>query len=447
MTTRSRSTGKYVNQTLADFKYVKARFGGCGNAITEQTTAYAGTDIAGSLRTMTDVVTKGYRRLSAQGTVIVNPMFWVETTINPLVGNARLAYHARTIQCSGESAFQTHYDFPCWAALPYMAPDFNLGVDGHWAAPAPLVSALEYEKAILEACTIAHDERGRSPANFWETIAERKQTYAMLGDYLKQANELTYRMETDVVKRRMPLPKKLFKASGKIANAAASSWLITRYGLSPLIEDIRLLRTQLSNAPDETQRHTARGSAVVSRSSQSVIDLSWDGDLTYSLTRFGTDEVTVRAMSLDEWKYGVLDHFGLGTKGLVTLPWEILTLSFVADWFANFGRFIGALVPTPGVKQLGSCYVVKRTRSLTSTIGNFSPVAPAILTGPGGLTKTATRVTKERIPGIRSPSLIVLNRSKIDPAVDRNTSRIVDTTALVAQRLMRVHSYLSKLPF
>lgn len=448
METRSRTRGDFTSKALADFKYVKARFGGCNNAITTQTTAYsANADIVGTRRSMTDVVTKGFKRRSIKGEVILSPMSMVESTLNDMQVGPRLAYFSRTYQCTGGQKFQTHYDFPAWATWSSIEPDFYIGTDGHWVPPSDLVSAVEYEQAILEACTKAHAERGTAPVTFWETLAERKQTYSLMHEYFQQAKEITYRMERDVVKNRMPLPNKLFRAGGKIMKAAAATWLITRYGLLPVIDDIKKLRTQLGKEVDDAERHTARGKAVVGNASQSVMALSWDGDLNYSLTRYVTDEVTVRAMSLDEWKVSILDHYGLGSKELITLPWELLTLSFVGDWFVNMGDYLKAMIPTPTLKQLGSCYVATRARSLTSDMGNFSPVSPAILTSPGGIRKTATRVTKERIVGIRAPSLVLLNRNKIDPDLQKNTVRIVDASALIGQRLARVSSYLSKLPF
>jgi hypothetical protein len=60
------------------------------------------------------------------------------------------------------------------------------------------------------------------------------------------------------------------------------------------------------------------------------------------------------------------NRLGFTAKGLVTLPWELLTLSFVVDWFVNVGDYLGALAPSPGWNQLGTILCV--TEEIVNTV-------------------------------------------------------------------------------
>lgn len=441
MTTRSRSSGSISNNHLTDFRYATARFGGCGNALTTQAVAYTVDDPVGELRSMTDVVTKGFRKKSAKGEIIVSPMSSRVISFSEAMYSTRVAYYSKTLQCSGASQFRTLYDFPAFAPLAYITPKFQV-VNKLWY-PASALGQREIENAVFEASTRCQNERGRPPANIWETVAERKQAYALLAQYMTQCKEIAFKIGIAAQKGRLPIPNKILRMKGHLLQATAGAWLISRYGLLPLISDIRLLLKQLKESQSEEIRHTSRGKAIVGRALQSSSSISWDGEMTTTLTDVVTDEVTVRAMSLDEWKMDYLDHLGFGTKGLITLPWELVTLSFVADWFANIGDVIGALVPTPGLKQLGACIVTTRTQSLTSTVSGFVPVGSASVVSQGPVTKVGTLVEKTRVPGLRAPTLVLLNRSKIDPELDKNRLRIVDASALIAQRLGRASLNLS----
>jgi hypothetical protein len=267
----------------------------------------------------------------------------------------------------------------------------------------------------------------------------------MLSAYMETAKQITKGMYLDVIDTRRNTPfRKLVKAGSLVSAGAAGAWLISRYGLLPLIKDIQALLTQLRADQDAAERHTARGKAAVGRSSVVPIQNICMGHITENGSKLLTDEVRVRAMSLDEWKMSLLDHFGLGSKDLLTLPWELLTLSFVADWFVNIGDFIGAMIPLPGVNQLGSCIVYQRVRSTTVTITGYSSYGISNVSSSGSMSKTGTFVEKVRSPGLRNATLVKLNRSKIDPALDKNRMRIVDATALIGQRMAGIASHLAR---
>lgn len=375
----------------------------------------------------------------------MNRMIATKTTLNAAVTGGPLIYTGSTWQCSGAAKYQSIYEFGPSYPLAANGALFE-PVNGMWAPPTQ-VSTGELENTIDEASTRCQSERGRPPENYWETIAERKQTYALLASYLETAKQITKGMYLDVLNRRRDAPfRKFAKAANLVTAGAAGAWLITRYGLLPLIKDIQSLRTQLSKSLDQAERHTARGKAVTGRSVITSLTQNL-GHVTQVGSIISTDEVFVRAMSLDEWRLTLADHFGLGTKDLVTLPLDLLTLSFVADWFVNLGDFVGAIVPLPGVNQLGSCIVVNRVTSLTCTVGDYSPSGIASIVSKASLSKTGVHTETIRFPGLRAPTFVKLNRSKIDPGLDSNVMRIVDASALVAQRLTAVSNYLLRQSF
>jgi hypothetical protein len=392
---------------------------------------------------MTDDVVPNFKARSAKGEVFFNAMSALESTLNSAKLGGPLIFTGNALQCSAPNQYQSIYEFGAEYPLSNLSAAFAKSGDGWWISP-PILSNGEIENALDEASTRCHSERGRPPTNLWETIAERKQSYVMLHSYMESVKLILKGMYADVLNERRNSPfRKLAKAGSRITAGAAGAWLISRYGLLPLISDIQTLLKQLRASLDEAERHTARGKAVVGRSTQSSISYIPSGNHIVQNGYFlYTDEITVRATSLDEWKLTILDHFGLGSKDLVTLPWELLTLSFVADWFVNIGDFVGAIVPTPGVNQLGSCISYKRVRSTTCVVTGYSPLGIASVTSSATMSKTGSTVERVRFPGLRTPSLVILNRSKIDPDLDKNRQRIVDAAALIGQRLAGIANLL-----
>jgi hypothetical protein len=190
-----------------------------------------------------------------------------------------------------------------------------------------------------------------------------------------------------------------------------------------------LKQTKLQRFERRTTRHTAKTqvSKVVGGSGVSdILQVDWTCQIQ--------EYLSARAMSLDEVEFTLSDDFGFTTKGLTTLPWELVTYSFVADWLLNIGDLLGALVPAgPGWKILGSCLVMERFttytwRPVSTTCINAGYDMTRPITGHVGMTS----LHKWRQP-LEAPGLVFKSDFRLD-----SVTRCVDSLALLAQQINSV---------
>lgn len=445
MTARSRSTGTFSTKQHVTQLYQTARFGGCSNPMTRQlygNLTYS--EVVGFRKIMSDTVVPGFRKRVANGEVIMNRMSMREMEILPAEYSGFTSYYVGAYQCSGSSKFRTINEIGPESTL-WSTPGANFTpVNDLWSIPQ-LIGSNTVESLIAEASTRCHAERGSYEVTLWETIAERKQAYAMLSQYVEQAKKISKSLLTEINTRDRKFYQKNIRNFSRLTAGAAGAWLITRYGLLPLMNDIRALIKQLKEDVDENTRHTTRAKAEFATSSSSSTIVPYDTGISENRTTVLGDTVIVRAMSIDEWKLSIADHFGLGYKDLVVLPYQLISLSFVGDWFVNASDFLKAMVPTPGVNQLGSCVVIERFQSITHLNQGIVAYGDGEVISASTMSKTGKTREKTRIPGLRAPTLIRLNRSKIDPDQYKNHMRVVDALALVGQRLAAGATHLSRM--
>jgi len=423
-------------------------------------TAVSTGDWVGDRQTMTDVVTAGFKRKQSAGTIIMNPMTSQKVVINEAIVSGSLDFLGNYWQCGSSSPYryQSRYTFDGNTLLSALNVGFEPNiVANHWGISS-LFTTSELENMIDEASTKCHNARGRSDFNIWETLAERRESYRLLSSYLKSAARAAKSLEvraTSLPKGKLIngrfyafRPRKSRSGYGSAENltqAGLEAHLITEYGLKPLLSDVKGVMAGLGKSTGDVRR-TIRGTVSDGRSKSTTaqVDLipSHVAAQRVSLT---TEEIMVRAMSLDEWRVTSLENVGFSAKGLITLPWELITLSFVVDSFVNVGDYLGALVPTPGVTQLGACIVYSHTRSLTNTISGASPVGIAVVNSAPIGVKTGVEKLVVRVPGLRVPSLVIRSDFGLDPEIERNRQRIVNYSALTVQRLISARRAISRL--
>lgn len=227
--------------------------------------------------------------------------------------------------------------------------------------PIPILSGNAISEAAQFVGTQTASNRGRSSNNLWEDLAQFDQTVGMLRNPLKAWHTFNKRFSKGI--------------DGFAAERfAADLWLQYQYGIKPLVSSIEGIVKGLDK-PRKSTRQTYRGSAKLSENTNVVTTFN-DFNVHCDIRRVTTDTATLRGMSLDEFYADFGHNIGFTTKGFLTLPWELVRLSFVVDWFLNIGDFIGAHVPTPGFKQLGSCLVIERNITQTYTIENFDTNRP-----------------------------------------------------------------------
>lgn len=277
-----------------------------------------------------------------------------------------------------------------------------------------VISENDIANLCSEASTKLLSKRGRSTSNLWESLAEYQQAAGMLGGVAKRTNSFLTR-----------------KNVGAQVTDLAALWLTYRYGLRPAISDVLMIVKGLEKKTGNI-RVTSRVTAQLSNSSTVVVpqvDMSGWGKLTYNIHK--NDEVVVRAMSLDELIATRAYNIGMSGKDLLTTPWEVIPASFVWDWFFNVGDFLGAIVPTFQVNQLGSCLTILRTSSAVLQTQLFEPNLTNGWDNLEGISGTATRsdIVKTRV-GLSNPKLLV----KSDFGFDR-FNRVADAFSLIATRL------------
>jgi len=381
----------------------------------------------GDFSTMTDLVVPGFRRRQQIGETFFNPM-----------SSSRVRYYGDgngpasqtvNVQCAATGSKElTEYNGNWFARnLPGA-----VSADGIYRISLnPLIPGDDVEDYVREISTEAQNQRGRADANLFETLAEFNSTLAMLGPLIGRLNDRVLKLESDL--RR-------YHGSAVAVQEIAGAWLTGRYGVKPLVKDIFHVLENLA-AANVHKRITSRAKGEISSTSLETISATLNY-CQYTYSRKTTETYTVRAMCLDDVYLTAVNQLGFTFKGLVTLPWELLTLSFVADWIANLGSFIGSLVPSPGWNALGSCVTVRRVLTQEyAANGDSVCIFPSsmILTRPMSGSYFAEWEDKYR-SGLPSPALVIRNSFKFE-----NPVRFADALALAAGRLMFI-SKKAKIP-
>lgn len=178
-------------------------------------------------------------------------------------------------------------------------------------------------------------------------------------------------------------------------------------------------------------RKTTRASGSASATRSDDLNILHDHCVTICRRNI-YDTVVCRATALDDLDMSRAEALGFSTKGLLTLPWELVPYSFVVDWFLNVSDVLNALAPVPGWKLLGSCLVTRRVRHVTWTASgtsesDFTYSVQRPVTGT--IVGTFTDITRGPL---REPSLVL----KTDFRLGRPL-RALDAYALAGQRLSK----------
>lgn len=376
----------------------------------------------GSYSTMVDTVTRNFAKRRKAGEVFFSPMSMQSVKIYNSSGVIP-QFGQVTPFCVGspnEYWWGRRDTFVnCTLGGTTSGFRFNVLPSGAITPPARLCTQGDLDSLVSEVSTSVLNKRARAKQNLYETVAEVHKSTSLLSDTLGSALKVISR-KGDLLRR---------------AKDAGSAYLAYRYGLKPIMMDIEGICSGLTKDVG-VKRVTSRESEnlLFSQLSTSSVVLNEDGMAQLQAVRsFNvTDQYEVRAMSLDEYYASMTHNIGFADKGLITLPWELLPYSFVVDWFVNVGDFIGALVPTPNVRALGSCVVIDRVYRNEYTVDQTGPSNPQYTHTPSRGTHTYEYHERTRAPGLPPPRITV----KADFRLDQLT-RAADSVALIVQRLKR----------
>lgn len=379
-------------------------------------TGWSGAGIPlGSTESMSDVVVENFNKRRKAHEVFFNPMRHEKRAFSTGGGSGAVV---RNLTPSCKTPLRRREYKVDGDAFQYYAA-FSTNSDhevGDELTIRSLYSGEEMNNLIVEVSTALRNKRGRpsNNGNLAETAMELNKSLGMLSSLAQSIRK--------VVERKSSI---LARAQG-----VAGSYLLYRYGMRPLVSDITnialAMETQAKNVRETTRsflkddRYTAEGLVVYGQAANRHINVGT------------SDVINVRAMSLDEFRVDRLYASGFSLKGLLTLPYEAIPLSFVADWFTNFGDYLGAYAPTPSFLQLGSCVTFERETTTSYTAGlTVANAGWEVVRSMTGSVK-GVRHIKERMP-LPAPGLVIRNDFGLS-----NLPRALDAVSLLVQRIKAV---------
>jgi len=375
-------------------------------------TVYGGTHLlaVGDYATMDDVITPDYFKKRQRGEIVFNSMQSSRLVAERVSGVGTHRKSPTSINCSGVLRYNELKESLGVTDL-VLGAKFGVGVGGSLSYSS-LLSDEDIASLVVELSTVVQNARGRPDGELWEAIAEVDKSLSLLTDLF-------------VSMRKMVTDAK-WANRGKGLSAA---WLAVRYGLQPLVNDVAGIVKGLEDTTGKRQKTSRAKGTLTAHKYETFTSASATVSRTIGISY--SDDVQIRAMSLDEFSASVASNIGFSVKGLVTLPWELVRFSFVIDWFANIGNFLGALVPAVGHTQLGSAVTIERVRTI-----NAVPVAESggsqnwsILRSQTGTYKIS-HTSKIRTSGLPLPGLIIERNFKFSKLL-----RCLDALALLVMQL------------
>jgi len=390
-------------------------------------TTYSGSSYPiGLYRTMTDIADNAPKRNRGVEGYRFNAMNSYSVEIENGTGSS-FDYEAKAPICTGGQLYRNRYrriegNLTLGRQMSGFSFDKDPLSNGLYDTIVP-ISSSKMNRMINLATTSVWNKRGRggSESNLYESLAEVDKTLGMLTGYLNSARKIA-----EAAKRSNPR---------EFLREASAVYLMTRYGFAPTVNDIfntlEALQANVGVVLESSRAQEVMEDSTSFATSQQyeLRPLQFTGLMTQQTV------VKVRVLSVDQYNRTILDALGLSFKNLATLPWELLKMSFVYDWFANVGDLIGALTPAFGLKQIGSCIVITTEQTNTYNLLGTNLLDSTNYTLYNGANPCSCKQTKKKYSrsiGLGAPMLAIRLDFKLDHLL-----RAADAATLLLQRMKK----------
>jgi hypothetical protein len=402
----------------------------------------------GNFKIMAGNRTPGYFAKRKRGDWVMPNIFYSSQRTTYSVGTSQWRWNWNPLSCSGP-ALQAWDELEGLMMLNYVSP-----LNGPVGALATGRDG-DLNTQVVTEC-MANRQKGQ--ANYVESLAEIDRTFAMIRDPLVNFTEFCRKFADSSRYRRL---EKLRKAYGKeqlrpfrktrlgqrwlmfsaLATLTTSEYLRWRYGVSPLISDVKAamksLRTNYRGQTKDSIHNAKANGSITNTTTTAYVTHHSYVDVFYKLGI--TQTYSVRANWADRYKATPWTDLGLTFHNLVGVAWELTHFSFVYDWFVNVGELIYANLPRIGVTPLGGSYFsIDRRYNAWSFDGfaNTNLPQPYWYSGSLGdiLVKESTTKRRQIIdPQLRNTGLVIKSDFRFD-----NWTRALDAVALASQQLHRI---------
>lgn len=308
--------------------------------------------------------------------------------------------------------------------------------NGHvaWTLPLSDPSLPEWagEKEFLRGMseTSAKASLSKSLMNVPLLIAERRQTAALLASYGRRIAAVVSKTQRESLVRYYKYPPNRRRQA---ARDIANEHLAVMFGLLPLVDEA-VGAAELAARKEEIIL-TGRGARAIDSSSLEGADHLPSGLLTATSTRFAhafhvTEKITDRlscrtSLTCKVTVPALVRMRQVGFNPLAT-AYDLVPLSFLADFVSNLGTFIRSLDPTPGLEFMWGCSTAYRRRDVKWTAhglsGIYTPSSGSVkmsykTTGTATATASVVEVKREVIDEIPGSSLYFANNMSVGKAV------------------------------
>lgn len=255
------------------------------------------------------------------------------------------------------------------------------------------VSDSDLNALVEEVWTQCLAKRGEGNANLLETLAELDKTMAMVQAPFENLTALikTFRRNG----KRMKGYLKVAADSKALIVFASSEWLRFRYGVMPIINDVKaIMKTLETGHSPVAMPFTARSSGEVSVPTVVTGSLTSAGKFRVDYSISDVHTVKVRAFYVDVYTRSVWTDLGFTLRNAFGLAYELTRYSFVKDWFTSLGNHIYANAPKVFHSSAGGQVSIVNTR-----VTEYSPYATVAL-APATWTITGSVSDKPKIESI-----------------------------------------------